>query len=90
MDFAAPEMIIPHAEKNPKNCKRCGKHVGNAIADCWDEGLCSNCFNQTDIKYPIPIILPLETKVGPAVRNPFSMYLDRYTTSEIKNLEVGT
>lgn len=87
MDFAAPEMIHPHVEINPKDCKKCNCHVGNAVSDCWDLGLCSTCFNHTDIETPIPVNSPLETKIGPAVKNPFSVYLDRYTHTEIKNLE---
>lgn len=88
MSFAAPEMIISHmTEINPQDCKKCKRHVSRATAVCWEYGLCSSCFNKSDIVFSTISNTPLETKVGPSIKNPFSMYLDRYTASEIKNLE---
>lgn len=87
MSFAAPEPIINNISRV---CVKCGLHVKRARSESWKFGKCPTCWNR-DYTYQknqdVDNSNPLLTVVKPAFVNPFTAYLDKYTISEMENVQ---
>lgn len=86
MSFAAPEPI-GNIDKS-KVCDKCGVYIKNPISPSWESGKCPSCYDHDTYK-EIDVVdnsNPLDTVVKPALMNPVTFYLDKYTHTEIKNV----
>ena len=88
MSFAAPE---PIRVDESKDCVKCGLHVKRTKSESWKVGKCPACWYNEESKIKINDNTihsdPLLTIVKPALVNPFTHYLDKYTISEMRNMK---
>ena len=82
MSFAAPELIDNHSH----DCKDCGVHVKYGRAASWEFGFCPKCYERK-INRKESEIDPMKTVVSSSVINPMTLYLNRYTPSEMEKMK---